>query len=91
MLEILHIFATTVELMLSVTMLAMAARMILPLFVEPESSRIYVFSALISEPLVAPVRFLLSVFGVGDNMPIDIALPTAYFLLMIIRMFMPAL
>ena len=80
-----------ISLALTVTSYAMALRMILPLFVNPEDSKVYFFTCLLSEPVVAPVRAVMSVFGFDEGMPIDLALPTAYFLLFIIQLFLPAL
>lgn len=91
MLVVLNIFASFVQLAISVTMFAMVARMLLPLFVNPEESRLYLFAALISEPVVAPVRALLYAFGVGDRSPLDFSVPTAYLVLMIIQWFLPAI
>ena len=88
---ILDIFARVISLALTVSSYAMALRMILPLFVNPEDSKVYFFTCLLSEPVVAPVRAVMSVFGFDEGMPIDLALPTAYFLLFIIQLFLPAL
>lgn len=88
---ILDIFARVISLALTVTSYAMALRMILPLFVNPEDSKVYFFTCLLSEPVVAPVRAVMSVFGFDEGMPIDLALPTAYFLLFIIQLFLPTL
>ncbi len=88
---ILDIIARVVSLMLTVTSYALALRMIMPLFVEPENSKFYLFTCLVSEPVVAPVRAIMSAFGVGDGVPIDLSIPTAYFLLFIIEMFLPVL
>ena len=88
---ILDIFARVISLALTVTSYAMALRMILPLFVNPEDSKVYFFTCLLSEPVVAPVRAVMSAFGFDEGMPIDLALPTAYFLLFIIQLFLPAL
>ena len=80
-----------ISLALTVSSYAMALRMILPLFVNPEDSKVYFFTCLLSEPIVAPVRAVMSVFGFDEGMPIDLALPTAYFLLFIIQLFLPTL
>lgn len=88
---ILDIIARVVSLALTVTSYAMALRMILPLFVEPENSKIYIFTCILSEPVVAPVRAVMSAFGFDNSMPFDLALPTAYFLLFIIQLFLPTI
>ena len=87
----LDLIARLVTLGLTVTSYAMALRMILPLFTEPEGSKLYVFTCLLSEPVVAPVRAALTMFGVNDNSPLDLSLPTAYILIFIIQLFLPAI
>lgn len=88
---ILDITARLVSLFLTVSSYAMALRMILPLFVEPENSRFYMLTCFLSEPIVAPVRTLLFAIGIDESMPIDLALPTAYIFVFIIQLFLPAL
>lgn len=88
---ILDLFARLVSLFITVSSLSMALRMILPFFVEPEESKIYYFTCLLSEPIVAPVRSILFALGVDESIPIDIALPTAYLLLFVIKLFLPPL
>ena len=90
MLTVLKIFALTMQLLLVVTSYAMAARMILPVFVEPDGSVIYAFTCILSEPIVAPVRYILSLFGVGENSPMDFSLPIAYLLIFVLRLIMPS-
>lgn len=86
---ILDIIAHLVSLTITVMSYAMAIRMILPLFITPEESRLYAFTCLLSEPIVAPVRTILYIFGIGDSLPMDFALPTAYILLFIIKLLLP--
>ena len=88
---ILEIIAKFVSLFLSVSSFGMAARMILPLFVEPEESKLYIFSCVLSEPIVAPVRSVLYAFGIDDSLPFDVALPAAYLILFVIQLFLPAI
>ena len=89
MLTVLEIFATTIQLLLLVASYAMAARMILPLFLEPDGSVIYAFTCILSEPIVAPVRYVLARFGVGEDSPMDFSLPIAYLLIFFVRLFLP--
>ena len=88
---ILDIIARLISLFLTISSYGMALRMMLPLFVDPEDSKLYMFTCLLSEPIVAPVRTVLYLFGLDDSMPIDVALPTAYILIFIIQLFLPAL
>ena len=89
MLEVLHVFAATMQLLLIVTSYAMAARMILPLFVEPDGSAIYAFTCVLSEPLVAPIRYILAMLGVGEDSPMDFSLPIAYLAIFVLRLILP--
>ena len=91
MIEVLYIFAKTVSLLLEVASLSMLVRMILPFFLEPEESRIYVFVFCISEPFIAPVRMIMFKLNIGQNSPIDWSFFATYFLIMILQMFLPVI
>ena len=67
----------------------MIARMLLPLFVNPEDSGAYKIAFAISEPVVIPVRLVMAKMDVGQNSPLDIPFTVSYFLIIIIRMFLP--
>ena len=88
---ILQIIASTVSLMLDAVMLAMIVRALLPLFVNPEESRVYLFVSLITEPIVVPVRAIMHAFNILQGSPVDWAFTITYFLLMFIRMLLPAI
>ena len=87
--EFFYIIAKTISLLLDAASFAMLLRMILPFFLEPEESRIYALTFCISEPFIAPVRMIMAKLDVGQNSPIDWAFFATYFILMILRMFLP--
>ena len=91
MIEVLFIFAKTISLLLEAVSLAMLVRMILPFFLEPEESRIYAFTCCISEPFIAPIRFIMAKLNVGQDSPIDWSFFAAYLVLMILQTALPVI
>ena len=88
---ILYVLAKTVSVFLGAVMISMIARMLMPIFVDVEENAIYGLFCMISEPFIAPIRALLSLFGVGQNSPIDWAFFLSYFVLSFIRSVFPAI
>ena len=83
------ILGKTLSIWLGAVSYAMIARMLLPLFVNPEESRIYRISYAISEPAIIPVRSVMAKMDVGQNSPFDIPFTVTYFIILIIRIFLP--
>lgn len=86
---VLLIIAKTVSFWLSAVSLAMLVRMLLPLFVNPEESKLYLLSYAVSEPAVIPVRAIMSKLDIAQDSPLDIPFTVTYFLIIIIRIFLP--
>lgn len=84
------ILARCVLLALSVLELAMLLRAILSFFIMDEDSRIMLFLAVLTEPIVAPVRALLSRFRFVAESPIDISFFVTMLLLSFITSALPA-
>lgn len=88
----LYVLAKTISLIISVIVLAMFLRVIIPLFVtEPESNRFYVFVFLITEIILAPVRVILDKMGIGKNSPFDFSFIIGYILLILIQSALPVI
>ena len=83
------IIARTLSVWLGAVSYAMLARMLLPLFVNPEESRAYRLTYAISEPAIIPVRAVMAKMDVGQNSPLDVPFTVTYFLILIIRIFLP--
>ena len=83
------ILGRTISIWLGAVSYAMIARMLLPLFVNPDESRIYRISYAISEPAIIPVRSVMAKMDVGQNSPFDIPFTVTYFIILIIRIFLP--
>ena len=86
----LDFFARLINATLSIVSLAMLIRMLLPLFTDAEGSKFYIFLAAITEPFIAPVRFILVKFNLLQNTPIDWSFTIAYLLIAMIQMLLPA-
>ena len=85
------ILAKTAELFVSAVVLAMAVRMIMPFFLDIEDSRVYLFTCLITEPIIAPVRFIMIKLNIGQDSPIDWSFFVTYMLLWLIRTVLPVI
>ncbi|MBQ8582988.1 MAG: YggT family protein [Clostridia bacterium] len=91
MLSILYIFAKTVQVIISVVSFAMLLRAILPFFLNVEESRVFALCCLISEPFVAPVRFVMVKLNIGQGSPIDWSFFVTYLLLWLLESFLPVI
>ena len=89
--EIFYLIAKTVAIALEVVSFAMIVRMILPFFVDPMESRIYLVSSCITEPFIAPVRALLVMLNIGQDSPIDWAFSITYILIWLLSGLLPAI
>lgn len=87
----LYIFAKTVSVIIGAVQLSMLARMLLPFFVNPEESKLYMLTAVISEPFIAPVRVIMEKLNVGQGSPIDWSFFTTYMLLSLLEMLLPVI
>lgn len=85
----LYILARTVQLILSLVTGAMIVRMFLPLFVNPEESRLYVLLCYVTEPFITPVRVVMYKCNWGQDSPFDFAFTITYLLLVALRFFLP--
>ena len=85
----LDIFARTIGLILQLVSFSMLLRMILPFIFNPEESRLYALAYCISEPFIAPVRFVMVKMNVGQNSPIDWSFFVTYILIWVIEGLLP--
>lgn len=89
--DFFYIIAKTIAIALEVVSFAMIVRMILPFFVDPMESRIYLISSYITEPFIAPVRALLVMLNIGQDSPIDWAFSITYILIWLLSGLLPAI
>ncbi len=86
----LDFFARFVSATLDAVSLAMLIRMLLPLFRDAEGSKFYTFLGCITEPFIAPVRFLMVKFNLLQNSPIDWSFTVTYLVIALVQMLLPA-
>lgn len=86
---ILYILAKTVSVLLSAMQLLMMLRAIISWLPVDEDSNLVTFLYTMTEPLIIPVRALLSRFDGLDELPIDISFLVAFMLLSIIQLVLP--
>ena len=87
----LYIIAKTIAIFLDVIYFAMLARVILPFFVNPEESGLYALTAILTEPIIIPFRFLLMKLNIGQNSPLDWSFFVAAIALTILESILPAI
>ena len=91
MIEFLYIFAKTVSLIIDLVFIAMMARVIIPFFLDVEESRVYALAFFISEPFVAPVRYVMIKMNWGQDSPIDWAFFMTYMILWLLQSLLPTI
>ena len=69
----------------------MLIRMLMPIFTDIEESRVYGLSVLITEPFIAPVRFLMTKLNIGQNSPVDWAFFVSSILIVLLINILPAI
>lgn len=79
----------TVSVLLSAMQLFMMLRAIISWLPLDEDSNAVNFLYAVTEPLILPVRHLLSRFDGVDEMPIDIAFFISFMLLSIVQIMLP--
>ena len=60
----LDFFARLIVATLNAVSIAMLIRMLLPIFIKADGSKLYMLVTLITEPFIAPVRFLMAKFNI---------------------------
>lgn len=86
---ILYILMKTVSLLLSAMQLLMMLRAVISWLPVDEDSNIVNFLYAMTEPLIVPIRSLISRFEGLDDLPIDISFFIAFMLLSIVRILLP--
>lgn len=86
----LFVLCQVVRIFLNVASWAMLLRMIFSLMgIDGEESRLAFFMACITEPLIMPVRSMLSFFGLREDLPIDVGFFVTALLISAALVFLP--
>lgn len=86
--QMLYVVVATVQTFISFLMMLLFLRALLGFFAE-EDSKLLVFSSIVTEPVVAPVRTLLSKIPALEDSPIDFSFMATYLILIIVRYALP--
>ena len=70
--------------LVSILQLCMLLRALLPLFMMRDDHPVLLFCAMVTEPIVAPVRALFDYMGWFTDLPIDVSFFVAYLLLNVV-------
>ena len=85
----LFVICRLVTLLIDVLLTAMMLRVILQ-WTDPEvEGRVSRLVGVMPEPVIIPVRALLSLFGIGEDSPMDIGFYVTSLLLVALRIFLP--
>ena len=87
----LYIFAKTIQIILGLVSFAMLVRVILPFFTDAENNRFYILACCISEPFIAPVRYVMVKLNIGQDSPIDWSFFATYLILWLLEALLPAI
>ncbi|MBQ7374344.1 MAG: YggT family protein [Clostridia bacterium] len=88
---IFYFLAKCVQILLDIVSLSMMVRAIMPIFADVEESGFYALTVAITEPFVAPVRFLFAKLNIGQDTPIDMAFFATYIILWVLGIFLPVI
>lgn len=85
----LFVICRLVTLLIDVLLTAMMLRVILQWTDPEEEGRVSRLVGVMTEPVIIPVRALLSLFGIGEDSPMDIGFYVTSLLLVALRIFLP--
>lgn len=88
---VLYVICRLTAVLIDVLLLAMMLRVILQWTGADENNRLLWLTALLTEPVIAPVRALLAFFGIGEDTPVDVGFFVTSMLLCALRVFLPQL
>jgi uncharacterized protein YggT (Ycf19 family) len=69
----------------------MLLRALLPIFVNAEENKLFLFTLVITEPFVIPLRFILFKLNIGQDSPIDWSFFATYLIMSVASMLLPAI
>jgi len=88
---LIDIFARVVGVLLDAVSMCMLLRVIIPILTGSDEGNLYALCAIVTEPFIVPVRFLLVKFNLLQDSPIDWAFFITCFAVGFLRMCLPIL
>ncbi len=86
--QLLYILVATVNAFITVMTFLLLVRAILSLFAS-EESRLLIFAFVVTEPIIYPIRLLLSHIPALEDLPIDISFMVTYIILILVQSALP--
>ena len=86
--QLFYIIASTVQVFISALMMMVLFRSILGLFADDDSKAL-IFCSIVTEPVVHPVRSLLTKIPALQDSPIDFSYMATYLVLIIVQYALP--
>ncbi len=86
---VLYVFCKAISVLLSLASTCMFLRFILSFIYMDEGPKFYIFICVITEFFITPVRALLSMFHIGENLPVDLGFFFTYLLLSVTQLLLP--
>ena len=86
--QLLYVTINTVQLFITALMMLLFMRVLLSFFAD-EGSKLNLFCTIVTEPVVYPVRALLSHIPALEAFPIDMTYMATYLILMLIQSALP--
>lgn len=91
MIAFISVIANVIAITLDVCSFAFIVRAIMPLFADVESSRVYLFVCVVTEPFIIPVRLIMQKFNILQGSPFDWSFTITYLLFAMLRMLLPVI
>ena len=88
---VFRIIAATIYAFIGILQFVMLIRAVLSWFPSTQSSMISQFCILVTEPFIAPVRFMLSHFSFMQGLPFDLSFLVTFILLSLLESFLPVI
>lgn len=88
---IFQVIAATIYAFIGILQFIMLIRAILSWFPATQESMIAQFCTLVTEPFIAPVRFMLSRFSFTQGLPFDLSFFLTFILLSLLESFLPVI
>ena len=86
---VIYVVSNVVSYFLTALELLMFLRAIMSWFFADESNKLYSFAISVTEPIIAPIRYLLEKFDFIRGLPIDISFIVTFILLNVIQNLLP--
>ncbi len=86
--QLLYIIVASVHAFISIMIFLLLARAVMSFFASEESG-LFAFCCVVTEPIIFPIRLLLSHIPALEDLPIDISFMVTYLILILVQSALP--